>query len=187
MFEDGADLLSRLAEAFEGELRRHALESLVLQLGDWLALRKSCRHRLAVKLSQLRLVVEGFEMRWSARHVEEDDLLRFGGKMQWLEERRPVLIRRGGTEASGAEQRGQRCSSEHIGLMTQKSPAAEFHLIGRVVVHNVLGSVASDGFVEIQDGAGHRHPGRQLDSGKLPGSRVLADSDQLAGGFLVFP
>jgi hypothetical protein len=71
----GGDFLPGLAPTLERELRGQALELLVLQLGDWLALGQRGRHRLAVHLGQLRLVIQRFQMRRAAGHAKEDDRL----------------------------------------------------------------------------------------------------------------
>src|SRR5207248_1830333 len=78
------EVLARLAVALERVLRPEAVELLALQLRDLLALRERLRHRLAVHLRQLRLVVERFQVRRTAGHVELDDaldLLRVGEGM----------------------------------------------------------------------------------------------------------
>ena len=76
--EQLADLLAGLAELLEAVLRAEADQLLALQLRDLLALGERLRHRLAVHLGELGLVVEGFEVRRAAGLVEEDDALGLG-------------------------------------------------------------------------------------------------------------
>ena len=56
--EDFADLLAALAVLAKGVLRREAIELLTLKLRDRLTLGERLRHRLAVHLGELRLVVQ---------------------------------------------------------------------------------------------------------------------------------
>ncbi len=80
-----ANLLPRLAEPLEAELRREAIQLRPLKLGDRLALGERLRHRLAVEFGQLRLVVEGFQVRRPARLVEPDHPLCLGRKVQRID------------------------------------------------------------------------------------------------------
>ena len=71
-------------------LRAEANQLLPLQLGDLLALGQALRHRLAVHLRQLRLVVERLQMRRPARHGQPDDALCFWRKMRRIHYSGPV-------------------------------------------------------------------------------------------------
>ena len=73
-------LLPRFAELLEAVLRPEAHQLPALQLRDLLPLRERLRHRLAVHLGQLRLVVERLEVRGPARLIQEDDAL---GLRRW--------------------------------------------------------------------------------------------------------
>ena len=77
MFEDSADLDSRITTLPERVLRRHAGQLLALKLRDRLSLGEGFGHRLAVQLCELRPIVERFQVRRPSRHVKEDDSLRF--------------------------------------------------------------------------------------------------------------
>ena len=64
--EELADFLAGFAELLEVVLRAEAGELRVLKLRDLLPLGERFGHRLGVHLRELRLVVEGFEMRGAA-------------------------------------------------------------------------------------------------------------------------
>ena len=74
-----------LAEFLEAVLRAEADQRLALQLRDLLALGERFRHGLAVHLGELRLVVEGLQVRRAARLIEEDDALGLGRMMQRID------------------------------------------------------------------------------------------------------
>ena len=57
-------------------------EVLSLELGDRLPSGEGLRHRLAVELIQVRLVVEGLEVGRAACHAEENDPLGLGCKLR---------------------------------------------------------------------------------------------------------
>ena len=75
-------------------LRGEAVELLPLKLGDLLPLGDRLRHRLAVQFGQLRLVVEGVEVRHAAGHVEPDDPFGSRFKMRRIENTVPMRHRR---------------------------------------------------------------------------------------------
>src|SRR5207249_9326107 len=70
--EELAHRLARLAESLEAVRRPEAGELLALQLRDLLSLGQRLRHRLAVHLGELWLVVEGLEVRRPAGLIQED-------------------------------------------------------------------------------------------------------------------
>ena len=80
--KDFADLLTRLTVAVKLEVGSAASQFLALQLSNGLTLGKSIRHGLTVPLGKHRLVVEAFQVRGAARHVEEDDAFGLGGQRQ---------------------------------------------------------------------------------------------------------
>ena len=93
VIRDGAEirkkldnLLAILAKFLELLLRSKAFELLALKLGDGLALGEAFRHRFSAHLSRVWLVVEGFEMRHSARHAEPDNPLGFLREMQRIDD-----------------------------------------------------------------------------------------------------
>ena len=67
-----ADLGLVFPELGEGKLRREADEFLPLQLRELLPAREALRHGLAMHRRELRLRVEGLELRRPARHREPD-------------------------------------------------------------------------------------------------------------------
>ena len=77
MLEGGADFDSRIATLPEWVLRCHAGQLLALKLRDRLALGEGFGHRLTMKLCELRPMVKRFQVRGAARHIKEDDSLRF--------------------------------------------------------------------------------------------------------------
>jgi hypothetical protein len=89
--EERRDLLARAAEPRERMLGAEALELLVLELGDGLALGERLGHGLAVHLRELRLVVEQLEVRGAACLVDVDDALRLRREVQRLHDPRPRL------------------------------------------------------------------------------------------------
>ena len=89
--KDLADRLPALAEFLEGVLGAEAIELLALQLSDRLSLGIGLGHRLAVHLTELRLVIEGLEMRRSAGHVEMDNPLGLALEMQGIDDSLPVI------------------------------------------------------------------------------------------------
>src|SRR5690606_5104419 len=70
------DLLAGGAPPSKGMLRTEAMELLSLELRDRLPRRDGCGHVLAVHLRELRLRVEGLEVRRPSRHDEEDHAFR---------------------------------------------------------------------------------------------------------------
>ena len=163
---------------------RH-LQLLALQLGDRLALGERLGHRLAVERGELRLVVEGFELRRPARHVEEDDALdprpevRAGRSIAArlaVPRRRP---RATASRCGRAARRGR--SSRARARRGPGRPGGSSNDVRRSWVW-CIGSVPRDRLVEVQDRAGHRGPGGQL--GGVERSAVgglLADAQQPAG------
>jgi hypothetical protein len=85
------DLLTRLAEPFELELRPIADQLLPLKLCNLLPARERFRHWLAVHLRQLWLVVEGLELRGSSGLVEEDDPFRLRSVMERIDHSAPAI------------------------------------------------------------------------------------------------
>ena len=77
LWKDFADILSALAHAIEGMLRCKTLERLPLQLCDLLTAGKAFRHRLAVQLGKLLLIIKRVQMGHAAGHVEPDHALGF--------------------------------------------------------------------------------------------------------------
>src|SRR5690348_3557358 len=73
-------------------LRGIAVERLPLKLSDRLPLRNRLGHRLAAELSELRLIVERFQVRRSARHVKKDDPLRPLTEVQRIDDAMPALV-----------------------------------------------------------------------------------------------
>ncbi len=90
-----AHLLAGLAELAEGVLRPEARQFAALKLRDLLTLGERFRHGLVMHGRQLRLIVEGLQMRRAARLVEEDDPLRLGRMMQRIDR----AVRRRGEQA----------------------------------------------------------------------------------------
>ena len=80
--EKVANPLSAIAVLLEAGQMPLYLECLALELRDGLARRDALGHRLAVHFIELRLVIEGLQMRRSARHAEKDDPLCLGGKVR---------------------------------------------------------------------------------------------------------
>ena len=85
-------------------LRSEADELAALELGDLLALGQALRHRLAVHLRQLRLVVERFQVRRAAGHRQPDDALRPGRMVERVDD----AVRGRGGARLGIEERGER-------------------------------------------------------------------------------
>ena len=77
-----ADLQPVLAVLLEPVLRTETDQRLALQLRDLLAFGEALRHPFAVQLGELRLIVEGLQVRWAAGLVEKDDALGLGCVMQ---------------------------------------------------------------------------------------------------------
>ena len=84
-------LLNQPPAYFEEQISL-ALKS--LREGELLALGEALRHRLAVHLGELRLGIEGFQLRWAARHGQPDHPGGFLGKVGCLEH--PFHARRPG-------------------------------------------------------------------------------------------
>ena len=115
---------------------------------------------LAIELGQLGLAVEQVELRGRARHEEMNDGLGLARKMRRT--RREGIDRSGGGEARGesiGEQSGETDLAQADAALAQEPASAQRRAaLGVVVVLAVHASVLRDGFVEVQDGAGHRHP-----------------------------
>jgi hypothetical protein len=79
-FADGRAALAVAGEAPWGSEQIPRLRSLQLWLGE--------RERLALHLGELRLRIEQVHVRWAAGHEEEDDALRFRGKLRRLHRER---------------------------------------------------------------------------------------------------
>ena len=84
-------------------LRAEAVQLLPLELRDLLALGDALRHRLAVHLGELRLVVERLQVRRPAGHRQPDDALRL---------RREVRLVMTPRQRSGAAAKSEGSSSE---------------------------------------------------------------------------
>ncbi len=80
--EKVGDLDARLAVFLKAGEGAACDEFVALELGELLPFRKRFRKRLAVELVQLRLRVEGFQMRRPAGHAEMDHTLRLRGEVQ---------------------------------------------------------------------------------------------------------
>ena len=80
--KDFADLLTRLAVAVRFEIGSAASQFLALQLSNGLTLGEAVRHELSIPLGKHRLVIEAFQVRGAARHVEEYDTLGLWGQRQ---------------------------------------------------------------------------------------------------------
>ena len=76
--QEVADGLSALSVAAEFGERPQDLKLLALKLRDGLPLGERRGHRLPVEFGQRRLLVEGFQMRRSTGHAQEDDSLDAG-------------------------------------------------------------------------------------------------------------
>ena len=90
MLEGGADFDSRIATLPEWVLRCHAGQLLALKLRDRLSPGEGFGHRLAVKLCELRPIVERFQVRGASRHVKKDDSLCFGHHVTRAYETSPI-------------------------------------------------------------------------------------------------
>ena len=97
---------------------REAGELGALELGDRLALGERLRHRLAVHLGQLRLVVERLQVRRPAGHVQVDDALGLRREVERVDDALPAL--RLARAASAAKRRGLSSDAR----ATQPMPAA---------------------------------------------------------------
>jgi hypothetical protein len=71
--EEGTDLGAGLTERLEGVLGTEADEGAPLELGDLLSFGEGLGHGLAVHFGEAGLRVEGFQMGWTTRLIEEDD------------------------------------------------------------------------------------------------------------------
>ena len=162
--EERRDLLARLARsAGTGAAGRSSLQLLALELRDRLALGERLRHRLAVHLGELRLVVERLQVRRAAGHVEVDDALRPRRGSAAAGRRRPrrASVRRRSSRRR-VEQRGE-------GQRAQARAAAAEERAARQALAQRLGGRRSgapwahrsgprDHLVQVQDRPRHRRP-----------------------------
>ena len=122
-----------------------ALQLLALELRDRLALGERLGHRLAVHLGQLRLVVEGLQVRRPAGHGQEDDPLGLRARSAADRRRRasgavvecPVRPRRRGSVTT-VHERGQRQGAE-----TARGLAQEWRVVGGAGVEFMVDLVGS--------------------------------------------
>ncbi len=117
--EQCADLGPLLAKRLERVLRAETKQLLPLKLGELLAPGKAFRHRLAVHRGELRLRVEGLQMRRAARHRQPDHSPGFLRQRQRAEH----ATRWRGLEQRRTEQRGQGDGAETLGCLAEKGPA----------------------------------------------------------------
>jgi len=68
-----------VTKSFERKHRPETNQTLALQLGKLLSLCHAFGHRLAIKLCQFWLVIEGFELRRATGHRQPDDAFDFLG------------------------------------------------------------------------------------------------------------
>ena len=120
--EQRRDLLPRLAAALERVLRAEAAELLPLQLRDRLALGERLGHRLAVHLGELRLVVEGLEVRRPAGHERWMTRLARGGKCRRGSRHAIAVRRRRSSLRRRSAARGDGLSSEASAATPQARP-----------------------------------------------------------------
>src|ERR1700722_8060390 len=79
--QDGADFLSGFSDLRERKLRSETIQWLALELCDLLAFGVRLRHWFPAHFCQLRLVIQGLEMRWSACHAKKDHPFGLGSEM----------------------------------------------------------------------------------------------------------
>ena len=158
------------AAALKRVLGSEADQLLPLELGDRHAAGERLGHRLAVHLGQGRLVVERLQVRRAAGHVQVDDPLDLGGEVQRVDRPGPAAglsrgaagrVRVGPAQQARVEQRGQGQGADPRGRPAQERAALDTSRRG-IVVGLVHGSAPGDGFVQVQEHAGHGRPGRQL-------------------------
>ena len=161
--KDLADLLPDSPNFLKACCGPKQLSFCALELGDRLALGERLGHRLAVHLRQLRLVVERFEVRRAAGHVEVDDALGLGRDVQRVDDARPDarFVAPAAPTVSRLKQRRQSRQAEACSRTAQKRAAGARHF-RRSKGSSFALSCARDGFVQIQDDASHRGPGGQF-------------------------
>ena len=119
--EERADFGAVGAHLRKGMLRAKAGQLLPLQLRELLSLRHALGHRLPVELCQLRLVVEGFEVRRPTGHRQPDHPLcplRQRRLFKHASERR-------GLEQPWSRERRQSHATHTLGGASEKSPSGE--------------------------------------------------------------
>ena len=124
--EEIANVLAGLAKLLEIMLRAEAgqIVSLALQLGNRLALGDAFRHRFAIHLAQLRLVIERLQMTRAAGHAQVDHPFHFRLVMWHGEDARPLVnLRPVRGQQRGIQQRGK-AQAAQAGL-AQKGAAAD--------------------------------------------------------------
>ena len=105
-----AFVLAGLAKLLKIMLRAEAgqIVSLALQLGNRLALGDAFRHRFAIHLAQLRLVIERLQMTRAAGHAQVDHPFHFRLVMWLSEDARPLVnLRPVRRQQRGIQQRGK--------------------------------------------------------------------------------
>ena len=134
-----------LAMGAELGLVTEDLELLALQLGDGLPLGEGLRHCFAVEAVELGFVVEGFQMRGTSRHAQEDDPLRLGREV-----RRGRVNVRSCRGRSDAHERGQGCGAKAESGLAEKGASC------LIEAHRHLVPVGE--FVEVEESAGNGGP-----------------------------
>src|SRR6266404_4455624 len=85
------DFLAGLPVLAKFGKRTARFQNRVLQLGELLSLRKGLGERLSMDALQLRLVIEAFQMRGSARHAEMNDAFGPHRKVRRVDNALPAL------------------------------------------------------------------------------------------------
>ena len=137
LLEQLAHLLAVLPELLEAKLRPVAVQLGTLQLRDLLPLRERVRHRLAVHLRELRLVIPRLQVRRPARHREPDDALGLRREVQRVYDAGPLVLRsslfRSGEEAR-LKKGGEGSCAQPLGGATEEDAAIKGGGEG-VIVH----------------------------------------------------
>jgi len=80
-----ADLLAGLTVTVESGKWTETDQSLALQLRNWLPLRKTVGHRLAVEFGELGFVIEALQVRGPTRHTQKNHAFDFWWDVQRID------------------------------------------------------------------------------------------------------